>query len=131
MIFKPFFKAFTVGKFVIKSTRFEKKNLFFPSALVLTLGVLSHVFTTCHTFSSLHASINNTSCVHTLYRCSIYLGLRGAIAFALAIRNTSTESRQLMVSATMMIVIITVILGGGLTTPMLGWLQIRSDLELM
>lgn len=36
-----------------------------------------------------------------------------------------------MVSATMMIVIITVILGGGLTTPMLGWLQIRSDLELI
>lgn len=69
--------------------------------------------------------------VHTLDRCFIYLGLRGAIAFALAIRNTSTESRQLMVSATMMIVIITVILGGGLTTPMLGWLQIRSDIEHM
>lgn len=33
-----------------------------------------------------------------------------------------------MVSATMMIVIVTVILGGGLTTPMLGWLQIRSAL---
>lgn len=59
----------------------------------------------------------------------MFSGLRGAIAFALAIRNTSTESRQLMVSATMMIVIITVILGGGLTTPMLGWLQIRVGVE--
>nr|XP_022288085.1 sodium/hydrogen exchanger 9-like isoform X4 [Crassostrea virginica] len=59
----------------------------------------------------------------------MFSGLRGAIAFALAIRNTSTEPRQIMVSATMMIVIVTVILGGGLTTPMLGWLQIRVGVE--
>ncbi|XP_062575375.1 sodium/hydrogen exchanger 9-like [Saccostrea cucullata] len=59
----------------------------------------------------------------------MFSGLRGAIAFALAIRNTSTEARKLMVSATMIIVIITVILGGGLTTPMLGWLQIRVGVE--
>ena len=66
--------------------------------------------------------------VYSSPRLLFYTGLRGAIAFALAIRNTSTEPRQIMVSATMMIVIVTVILGGGLTTPMLGWLQIRSAL---
>ncbi|XP_056005787.1 sodium/hydrogen exchanger 6-like isoform X10 [Ostrea edulis] len=59
----------------------------------------------------------------------MFSGLRGAIAFALAIRNTATEARKLMVSATMIIVIVTVILGGGLTTPMLGWLQIRVGVE--
>lgn len=74
----------------------------------------------------------NTMCagVYSSPRLLFYTGLRGAIAFALAIRNTSTEPRQIMVSATMMIVIVTVILGGGLTTPMLGWLQIRSDLSI-
>lgn len=68
-------------------------------------------------FIHVHVYIIDISCT----------GLRGAIAFALAIRNTATEARKLMVSATMIIVIVTVILGGGLTTPMLGWLQIRLD----
>lgn len=109
-----------------------KSKKFFPSALVLTIGVLTPVFVQHVTHLVLVMPLLYTMySVHTLYRCFIYVGLRGAIAFALAIRNTSTESRQLMLSATMMIVIITVILGGGLTTPMLGWLQIRSDLELM
>lgn len=52
-------------------------------------------------------------------------GLRGAIAFALAIRNTSTNQRSLMLSTTLVIVIVTVILCGGFTTQMLQWLKIR------
>ena len=59
----------------------------------------------------------------------IYQGLRGAIAFALAIRSTDTEARQVMASATMCIVLVTVIFCGGFTTPMLQWLQIRLVLE--
>ncbi|KAL5004134.1 hypothetical protein ScPMuIL_017590 [Solemya velum] len=64
----------------------------------------------------------------------MFSGLRGAIAYALAIRDPSSESRQLMVSATMTIVLATVIICGGLTTPMLQWLEIRvgvdDDVEL-
>ncbi|XP_041355258.1 sodium/hydrogen exchanger 9-like isoform X8 [Gigantopelta aegis] len=64
----------------------------------------------------------------------MFSGLRGAIAFALSIRNTSTDSRQLMVPATMIIVLSTVIVCGCLTTPMLQWLQISvgvdEDLDL-
>ncbi|BFZ00847.1 hypothetical protein BsWGS_03887 [Bradybaena similaris] len=59
----------------------------------------------------------------------MFSGLRGAIAFALAIRDTDTEGRQIMASATMTIVLATVILCGGFTTPMLQWLQIRVGVE--
>lgn len=47
------------------------------------------------------------------------------MAFALAIRNIDTVSHQHMASATITIVMATVILCGGFTTPMLQWLQIR------
>ncbi|XP_071084481.1 sodium/hydrogen exchanger 9-like isoform X3 [Haliotis cracherodii] len=59
----------------------------------------------------------------------MFSGLRGAIAFALAIRNTSTLPRQYIVSATMIIVLATVVLCGGLTTPMLQWLKIRVGVD--
>ena len=51
-------------------------------------------------------------------------GLRGAMAFALAIRNTSTRPRRVMFTTTLLIVETTVILCGGCTTQMLQWLGI-------
>ncbi|XP_029646177.1 sodium/hydrogen exchanger 9 isoform X5 [Octopus sinensis] len=59
----------------------------------------------------------------------MFAGLRGAIAFALAIRNTSTAARQYMVSAIMMVVLVTVIVCGSMTTPMLQWLKIRVGVD--
>ncbi|KAK3596908.1 hypothetical protein CHS0354_031687 [Potamilus streckersoni] len=59
----------------------------------------------------------------------MFAGLRGALAFALSIRDVESEAHQMMVVATMMIVLVTVILCGGLTTPMLQWLQIRVGVE--
>jgi len=59
----------------------------------------------------------------------MFSGLRGAIAFALAIRNTSTESRQLILSTTLIIVIVTVIFNGGMAFSMLGWLGIPIGVE--
>jgi sodium/hydrogen exchanger-like protein 6/7 len=46
-------------------------------------------------------------------------GLRGAIAFALSIRNTLTESRQMILTTTLILVIVTVIFCGGSTLTML------------
>ncbi|XP_071160419.1 sodium/hydrogen exchanger 6-like isoform X19 [Mytilus edulis] len=66
-----------------------------------------------------------TSFMHMM----MFSGLRGAIAYALSIRNTATTAKKLMVSSTMFIVLITVILCGGLTTPMLQWLQIRVGVD--
>ncbi|XP_069826932.1 sodium/hydrogen exchanger 7 isoform X1 [Dendropsophus ebraccatus] len=55
----------------------------------------------------------------------MFSGLRGAMAFALAIRDTATYAHQMMFSTTLLIVFFTVWLIGGGTTPMLSWLNIR------
>ncbi|KAL1763470.1 Sodium hydrogen exchanger 7, partial [Sigmodon hispidus] len=52
--------------------------------------------------------------------------LRGAMAFALAIRDTASYARQMMFTTTLLIVFFTVWVIGGGTTPMLSWLNIRS-----
>ncbi|KAF7711943.1 sodium/hydrogen exchanger 7, partial [Silurus meridionalis] len=57
----------------------------------------------------------------------MFAGLRGAMAFALAIRDTATYARQTMFTTTLLIVFFTVWVFGGGTTPMLSWLHIRSD----
>jgi sodium/hydrogen exchanger-like protein 6/7 len=54
-----------------------------------------------------------------------YSGLRGAMAYALAMRNTSTQARKLILTTTSIIVIVTVILCGGSTTKMIQWLSIN------
>ncbi|XP_023656646.2 sodium/hydrogen exchanger 7 isoform X1 [Paramormyrops kingsleyae] len=67
----------------------------------------------------------------------MFAGLRGAMAFALAIRDTATYARQMMFTTTLLIVFFTVWVFGGGTTPMLSWLHIRvagraeSDEELL
>jgi solute carrier family 9 (sodium/hydrogen exchanger), member 6/7 len=53
-----------------------------------------------------------------------FAGLRGAMSFALAIRNTISEARQSMLTTTSLIVIITVIVQGGGANFMLSWLKI-------
>ncbi|CAF1274709.1 unnamed protein product [Didymodactylos carnosus] len=57
----------------------------------------------------------------------IFAGLRGAVAFALAIRNVSTGARSLMYTTTSVIVILTVMFNGTLTAPVLRWLKIRMN----
>ncbi|KAJ8407190.1 hypothetical protein AAFF_G00288660 [Aldrovandia affinis] len=63
----------------------------------------------------------------------MFAGLRGAMTFALAIRDTATYARQMMFSTTLLIVFFTVWICGGGTTQMLSCLHIRvgvdSDLD--
>ncbi len=56
-------------------------------------------------------------------------GLRGAIAFALAIRNTLSEARQMIFTATLVIVMVTVVLCGGGTMTLLTWLGIPLGVD--
>ncbi|KAK2545382.1 Slc9a6 [Columba livia] len=63
-----------------------------------------------------------------LQHMMMFAGLRGAMAFALAIRDTATYARQMMFSTTLLIVFFTVWVFGGGTTAMLSCLNIRRDL---
>ncbi|XP_057333082.1 sodium/hydrogen exchanger 6 isoform X2 [Microplitis mediator] len=62
---------------------------------------------------------------HMLF-CS---GLRGAMSFALAIRNTVSDARQSMLTTTSLIVILTVIFQGGMTTQFLSWFKIPIGVD--
>lgn len=55
----------------------------------------------------------------------MFSGLRGAIAFALALRSASSPERYVIMTTTAIIVMLTVILCGGTTTAMLSYLKIR------
>lgn len=55
-----------------------------------------------------------------------FAGLRGAMAFALAVRNTVTEVRQLFFTTTCVITIATVIFNGGMTVPVLTLLEVSK-----
>ncbi|XP_035270497.1 sodium/hydrogen exchanger 9-like isoform X2 [Anguilla anguilla] len=59
----------------------------------------------------------------------MFSGLRGAVAFALAVRDTCTIARRTILSTTLLLVLFTVwVLGGG-TCPMLAWLDIRVGVD--
>ncbi|XP_051973392.1 sodium/hydrogen exchanger 6-like [Xyrauchen texanus] len=59
----------------------------------------------------------------------MFSGLRGAMTFALSIRDTATYARQMMFSTTLLIVFSTVWVCGGGTTPMLSLMQIRVGVD--
>ncbi|NXG33736.1 SL9A9 protein, partial [Dromaius novaehollandiae] len=59
----------------------------------------------------------------------MFSGLRGAIAFALAIRDTESQPKQMMFTTALLVVFFTVWVFGGGTTPMLTWLQIRVGVD--
>ncbi|RZF39242.1 hypothetical protein LSTR_LSTR010336 [Laodelphax striatellus] len=58
-----------------------------------------------------------------------FAGLRGAMSFALAIRNTVSDARQAMLTTTSLIVIATVIIQGGATMQLLTWFRIPVGVE--
>ncbi|KAI5700419.1 hypothetical protein M8J76_008413 [Diaphorina citri] len=58
-----------------------------------------------------------------------FAGLRGAMSFALAIRNTVSDARQAMLTTTSLIVIVTVVVQGGATMQLLHWFRIPVGVD--
>lgn len=67
---------------------------------------------------------NKKTKIRSIELSNFFVGLRGAMSFALAIRNTVSEARQAMLTTTSMIVIVTVIVQGGASNFLLNWLHI-------
>ncbi|TDH05212.1 hypothetical protein EPR50_G00139490 [Perca flavescens] len=59
----------------------------------------------------------------------MFAGLRGAMTFALSIRDTATYARRMMFSTTLLIVFFTVWVCGGGTTPMLTFMSIPVGVD--
>ena len=66
-----------------------------------------------------------------LQHMMFFSGLRGAIAFALAVRNTVSIPRQMMLTTTLIIVIVSVIVFGGSTMPVLSCLKIKTGIDAL
>uniref|UniRef100_A0A7N8YJG3 Sodium/hydrogen exchanger n=1 Tax=Mastacembelus armatus TaxID=205130 RepID=A0A7N8YJG3_9TELE len=64
-----------------------------------------------------------------LQHVMMFAGLRGAMTFALSIRDTATYARQMMFSTNLLIVFITVWFCGGGTTPMLSFMRIPVGVD--
>ncbi|XP_054400129.1 sodium/hydrogen exchanger 7 isoform X3 [Pongo abelii] len=103
-----------------------------------TMGAVTGVVTALVTkFTKLHCFPLLETALFFLMSWSTFLlaeacgftGLRGAMAFALAIRDTASYARQMMFTTTLLIVFFTVWIIGGGTTPMLSWLNIRVGVE--
>lgn len=73
---------------------------------------------------SVESHFNDCDIVHH-FVLSVMLGLRGAVAFALAMRNTASVPRQMMLTSVLIVVLVTVIVNGGATMSVLSFLKIR------
>lgn len=69
-------------------------------------------------------------CFCTTFSVLVFLGLRGAMTFALSIRDTATFARQMMFSTNLLVVFFTVWVCGGGTTQMLSCQRIRYDCNI-
>ncbi|KAI2656825.1 Sodium/hydrogen exchanger 6 [Labeo rohita] len=92
-----------------------------------------------YTFNNLAANIYPLSFMLNLGRRNkissnfqhmmMFAGLRGAMTFALSIRDTATYARQMMFSTTLLVVFFTVWICGGGTTQMLSCQKIRVGVD--
>ena len=81
-----------------------------------------------HLFDVLICQFEPRNTLHDLQRVTT-CDRRGAIAFALSIRNTLTYSRQMILTTTLIIVVVTVLFCGGSVVTLLTWLRIPCGVD--
>jgi len=121
---------------------FLMENFIFSYIGVSMFTIQRHEFNFVFIFASLLAIVVARACVvypltfllnfgrknripKNFQHMMMFSGLRGAIAFALALRSASSPERYVIMTTTAIIVMLTVILCGGTTTAMLSYLKIR------
>ncbi|XP_034024497.1 sodium/hydrogen exchanger 9-like [Thalassophryne amazonica] len=70
-----------------------------------------------------------TKIPHNFQHFMMLAGLRGGVAFSLAIRDTSTEARRSIFSTTLLLVTFTIWVLGTAADPMLHWLEVRVGVD--
>lgn len=101
--------------------RFYKFNLLIrPTQICAAIGRAANIYPLSFLLNLGRKPKISMNFQHMLF----FAGLRGAMSFALAIRNTVSEARQAMLTTTSMIVIVTVIVQGGASNFLLNWLNI-------
>ncbi|KAM3860764.1 sodium/hydrogen exchanger 9-like [Diretmus argenteus] len=98
------------------------KALFISGAF---LAVFASRACTIYPLSFLLNLGRTTTIPRSIQHFMVFAGLRGAVAFALAVRDTSTEVRRTILTTTLLLVGFTVWLLGAATGPVLRWLDIR------
>ncbi|CAH3157764.1 unnamed protein product [Pocillopora meandrina] len=93
--------------------------------LAMTLGRLLNVYPLSFLLNmGRHRKIS-----YKFQHMMVFAGLRGAVAFALAMRNTESVPRQMMLTSVLTVVFVTVIFNGSATTWVLSLLKIRVGVD--
>lgn len=117
------FVSFLIQHTIVKRKNLKNRNFFIsltPLQLCALLGRAANVYPLSFILNLARKPKISLNYQHMLF----FAGLRGAMSFALAIRNTVSDARQAMLTTTSLIVILTVILQGGATTQFLSWFNI-------
>ncbi|KOX78145.1 Sodium/hydrogen exchanger 7 [Melipona quadrifasciata] len=119
-----FFYYIGVSMFTFPKHHFDP-GFIFAGFLCALLGRAANVYPLSFILNLARKPKISLNYQHMLF----FAGLRGAMSFALAIRNTVSDARQAMLTTTSLIVILTVIFQGGATTQFLSWFNIPVGVD--
>ncbi|RMX59439.1 hypothetical protein pdam_00013046 [Pocillopora damicornis] len=103
----------------------ERQKSEIKARLAMTLGRLLNVYPLSFLLNmGRHRKIS-----YKFQHVMVFAGLRGAVAFALAMRNTESVPRQMMLTSVLTVVFVTVIFNGSATMWVLSLLKIRVGVD--
>uniref|UniRef100_A0A672YP46 Sodium/hydrogen exchanger n=1 Tax=Sphaeramia orbicularis TaxID=375764 RepID=A0A672YP46_9TELE len=123
-VFNPMFIVGAFVSFICSLFWCPLLNLL-PTQLAVFLGRAANIYPL-----SLLLNLGRRNKIRSNFQhMMMFAGLRGAMTFALSIRDTATYARQMMFSTTLLVVFFTVWICGGGTTQMLSCQHIRVGVD--